>query len=55
MHGPMALQAKPLISTGLTPLIFKILFVTSQKSPHQSSFGRCSAQPGWGTNILWGL
>ena len=43
------------MSAGATPLSASSLRLMKVKSSHQSSRGRCSAQPGCGTSILCGL
>ena len=55
MHGPMALVPTARIASGASFDSVSIFLQMKVKSPHQSCFGRCSAQPGCGTSILCGF
>ncbi len=55
MQGPIALAPTARMDSGAIPLSASIFLQMKVKSPHQSCFGRCSAQPGCGTSILCGF
>jgi hypothetical protein len=54
MQGSMALHPTALIDAVETLLSAKSARLRWMKSSHQSSIAQYSAQPGWGTIILWG-